>query len=290
MTVTVKKTAHLTGKNFVKCMIAWFVFCTVFYVFIFIRERNRSEELIKKGISISKDISSQAGFPLLEKNMSLLSKFIKKISERPDVVFASIIDHKNKLIAYTDQEQFLALNRQKSDILDGVRYWAISAPNQRKIMTFSSEVMFSNTRIGEVCISIAAGDIGKLRRPFVFFSLLTLAAIFFVFGLFGTATYKDLFPRLNVLNSKLNSPVHPFLHDFEDYELSCPLCGNHENFSLNGFQSPDLDKFYVLEKYSKDKTSILLRDLGKIKELNWLNRLIIIQCSGIIHEIADGSK
>ncbi len=290
MTVAAKRTIKFTRKNFILCIIVWFVLCTGFYAFIVVRERNRSMEVIKKGIAISKDISSQAGFPLLEKNMSLLSKFIKKISERPEVVFASIIDHKNKLIAYTDQEQFFALNKQKSGFSNGVRYWTISVPNQQRIMTFSSKVMFSNTRIGEVCISLAAGNIGRLRRPFIFFASLTLIAIIFLFGLFGEVNFKDLFPRVNIFTPKLNSSRQSFLHDFDDYEFSCPLCGNHENFSLDGFHTPDLDQFPVLQEYSSDKKAILLGDMGKIEELNWLKRLIIVQCTGIINKIVGESK
>ena len=284
MTTKLKRAIPLTGKKIILCLIAWFILCTGFYISIHIWESNSRQELIKVGVSISKDISSQSGLPLLEKNIKLLSRIIEKITEKPEVVFASIIDHKNKIIAYTDQKQFFTLNRQKAGVFEDVHYWKISNPNHQKVMNFSSEVTFSGTRVGEVFISLATENIEQLKRSFVFFAVVTLTLIL-LFFLFGTVKSKDYIPWWKALTTKVRSHKRLLLKDFSDSEISCPLCGNHENFSLNSFQTPDLEKFPVLKQSSGTNNCVLLTDIAKVEELSWLKRVIVVQCTDIINKI-----
>ena len=282
MTAKTKRTTKFTGKKMIGCLVAWFVICMVFYAFIHILEENRRQELIKTGVSISKDISSQSGLLLLEENIKSLSHLLEKIKKRPEVVFASIIDHKNKIIAYTDQDQFFALNREKSGVLDDVHYWRISNLNHQKIMNFSSKITFSDTKVGEAFISIAAKNIGQLNRFFIFFSAASLLGMIFLFGI---VNYKDSLSWWNNLDLRFRPGKKTGLKDLGDAEISCPLCGSHEHFSVKGFQPPNLDKFPVLRQYTGTNPSILLKDIAKMEELSWLRRVIVIQCTRIIKKV-----
>lgn len=283
MTINSKRLFTFTRKKMILCLAAWLVVCLIFYAIIHIWEDNRRKKIIEIGVSISKDLSSQSGFPLLEKNIERLSQLIETITKRPEVVFASIVDHKSKIIAYSDQDQFFTLNRQKPGVLDDVKYWRISNPNNQRVMTFSSEITFSDTRVGEVLISLATENIGQLKRVFVFFASFTLL----VMGLlFGAAMFKDHLPWWSTLKELFSPSKKPALEGFGDSVISCPLCGNHEDFSLKGFQAPDLAKFTVLTQYSGTKSSVLLQDMEKTEELTWLKRVLITQCTKIINKIA----
>lgn len=189
-----KSETMYTGKRFLMSLAVWFVVCLMLYGLIHIRENNHTRQLILTGVAISKDVSSQSGLPLLEKNFDLLGRFLEKITAKPGVVFASIIDHKNKLIAYTDQDQFLTLKKQKSGAMENVSYWRISGLNNQKVMNFSSEITFSDTRVGEVFISLAAENLDRLRYMFAYLSIITLIVIFI---LFGKARYWDCLVWLN---------------------------------------------------------------------------------------------
>jgi hypothetical protein len=156
--------------------------------------------LILTGVTISKDISSQSGLPLLEKNFDLLGEFLEEITTKPEVVFASIIDHKNKLIAYTDQEQFLTLKKHKAGVLEDVNYWQTSGLNNQKVMNFSSEITFSDTRVGEVFISLAAENLDRLRQLFVSLAIMSL---FFLCLLFGVVRYRDCLVWVNAKSAQM---------------------------------------------------------------------------------------
>jgi hypothetical protein len=188
MVNTQKRGTGFTGNLFLLSLAVWFVVCLIVYGLIYVREFRQTRRLILTGVAISKDISSQSGLPLLEKNFDLLGDFLEKITAKPEVVFASIIDHKNKLIAYTDQEQFLTLKKQKPGTLENVNYWRISGLNNKKLMNFSSEITFSDTRVGEVFISLAAENLDRLRQLFGYFAAISLL---FLFVLFSIMRYRD---------------------------------------------------------------------------------------------------
>ncbi len=263
----------------------WFAACTLFYGIITMWENNRRQKIIETGVTISKDISSQSGFPLLEKNIKRLSQLVEKITQKPEVIFASIIDHKNKIIAYSDKDQFLTFNRNEPGVIDNVQYWRISNPNDQKVMTFSSEITFSGTRVGEVLISLAADNIGQLKQVYIIFSVFTLLILALLFGVSGYKRYRS---DWKWFTEKLYSPESIPADDFSNPEIKCPLCGNHEDFSLSGFQTPDLEKLIVFKHDSGENPEIKLQDITKAEELNWLRRLLITQCTKIINKIAAG--
>jgi len=209
-----------TRKIFILCLLTWFVLCSVLYIVVHLWEKNRKSDLVKIGIAISKDISSQSGLPLLERKIDHLGRLIEGITEKPEVVFASIIDHRNKLIAYTDQDQFFTFSKTKSDELEGVHYWNISDLNHQKVMNFSSEITFSGTRIGEVFISLAAEKMGLLRRSFFFFAILTLTALIL---LFGFVRHKDFLMWCDTKYKQFNALGEPFFEQKEAHDFFCRL-------------------------------------------------------------------
>jgi len=283
MMIIKKNGNRFNGKSFILCLVAWFILSSLLYIFVHFWESNRKRNLVKIGVAISKDISSQSGLPLLEREIDHLGQLIQNITKKPEVVFASIIDHKNKLIAYTDQEQFFTLSRKKSEELEGVHYWRISNLNHQKVMNFSSEITFSGTRVGEVFISLAADNMGVLKRYFFFFSVLTLTTLVLSFGF---VRYKDLLAWWNKKYKQLNPTSESLLDQKGDDNFSCPLCSSRGHFSQGSCQMTDLESFLLIKSYSQTNKDVLLRDLARVKELSWLKKRIIAQCCKIITTIS----
>ncbi|WP_022665702.1 hypothetical protein [Desulfospira joergensenii] len=268
----------LSGKKFILCLAAWFIVCIIFYIFVHIIEGRRSQALIKKGVAISKDISSQSGLPLLEMKIDALGRLIEDATKKPGVVFASIIDHKNKIIAYTDQKQLFTLDRKKNGRLEGVNFWKISGRDHQKVMNFSADITFSDTRVGEVFISLAAEKMGTLQRPFLFFALLSLAIILFSFGV---GRYKDCLLWWSGRQTKLSSPSPGFSGFGKDYEFTCPLCGSPGEFSLDCCQKSDLKSLVILKHPSGAGKKVNLKDLSDLEELTWFKNRIISRCARV---------
>jgi hypothetical protein len=253
-----KDISWYTVKSFILCLAVWFILCAILYIVVHFWEGSRKSDLVKTGVAISKDISSQSGLPLLERKINHLGMLIEDITEKPEVVFASIIDHRNKLIAYTDQDQFFTFSRKKSEELEGVHYWRISNLNHQKVMNFSSDITFSGTRVGEVFISLAAEKMGVLRRSFLFFSVLTLSILVLFFGF---VRYKDLFVWWNTKYKQLNAPAEPLLDQKETHDFFCPLCNSAGHFSRSSCHMADLESFLLIKSYSQTNKDVMLRNL-----------------------------
>ncbi len=263
-------------------LIIWFIFFTVCYVFLFLKDDHRKEELTKIGIFISKDIASQAGLPLLEKNLDRLGQLLEEVSERPGVVYASIIDHKNKLIAYTDQKQFLTLNQAGWSVLDDIQYSRVTETNNRTVINFSSEVTFSGTRIGEIFISLATQKISSKRQLFLGAAFLSLMLILAIFVSVQKKMELPLWIRLKALFLRKGAANMPAANNLQ---INCPLCGKESNISSKEFALFSLNQFSILRATSGEKEPILLNDLQRAEEMTWLKQRIVIQCTEIITKL-----
>lgn len=263
-------------------LIIWFIFFTVCYVFLFLKDDHRKEKLTKIGVFISKDIASQAGLPLLEKNLDRLGQLLKEVSERPGVVYASIIDHKNKLIAYTDQKQFLTLNQVGWDILDDVQYSGPTETNNRTVINFSSEVTFSGTRIGEIFITLATQKNSSKRQLFSGAAFLSLVLILAIFVSVQRKMERPLWIKLKALLGRNGAEK---MTDSNILEINCPLCGKESNVSSKEFALFSLNRFPIIRATVDEKEPILLNNLNKVEEMSWLKQRIVIQCTEIINKL-----
>ncbi|MCP4117546.1 MAG: hypothetical protein GY737_19550 [Desulfobacteraceae bacterium] len=263
-------------------LIIWFLFFSLCYVFLFLKDDHRQEELTKSGVFISKDIASQAGLPLLERNIDRLGELLNEVSERPGVVYASIIDHKNKLIAYTDQKQFLTLNQRGWDVLDDVQYSRAIETNDRTVINFSSEVTFSGTRIGEIFISLATRKVTSKRPLFLVAALLSLALIVAIFVRLRKEADLPLWINIKALFPKKEAEKEP---DSTRLEITCPLCGEKSTVSSKEFALFSLNQFPILRTTVNEKKPILLTDLSKVQEMTWLKQRIVMQCTEIINRL-----
>jgi len=260
-------------------LIIWCAACLIFYIVASLIENSQKKGLIQSGVAITKNISTQSGLALLEGNINQLSRLIEEATERPEVVFASIIDHKNKLIAYTDQEQFFTLNHERSGKIDDVDYWRITGLSHQRVMNFSSEITFSGTRVGEVFISIAAEKMNGVKQLFSFFGMISLLILVATFVL---TKYKVYSPWWKVMGMA-QKPSGKAGQD-QQQEFTCLLCGHPQEGPLNGFEFPDLEKKGMLTRSKDLKKTTPSHGNVNDKELKQFKKNLIVQCAKIINK------
>ncbi|MFO7883619.1 MAG: hypothetical protein R6U68_02260 [Desulfobacteraceae bacterium] len=246
-------------------------------------ENKKRTNLIQTGVSIAEDIASQAGLPLLEKNSTLLSDLLKKLSEKPIITYVSIIDHKNKIIAFTDQDQFLSLNRDKSHRKDNVFFWKIKDIHKNQVMHFSTDITFSNTKIGEVLISLADTEALSDKKYFFGFALATFLCICGFFAYTMRNTIHLFLVKLKKSFSDVSTNI--YITD-KNFSMKCPFCGAISPFSKKKFDLGSLEKDPVLILHSEKEKFLYIKDISKREDLTWLKKRIVIQCTEIINKIA----
>ncbi|MCG8552779.1 MAG: hypothetical protein MI799_20435 [Desulfobacterales bacterium] len=267
---------RFTLKNFLISISIWFIACLFLLLIGHSVQHHKNNKLVKSGIAISKDISSQSGLPLLERKFDNLSELIEQTTKKPGVVFASIIDHKNKIIAYSDQNQFFTLNRKYAQQEGDIKYWRVISLETHNVMNFLTPITFSDTRVGEVFISLATQNFNQFYGIVTLFAVLSFLCIIL---LFGTANYKSALIWIRKKEIQ-TAATH---HKTDDAPLfTCPLCCTPTPFSDKTCDGPPVESPPILTRYGGPEKNIRLHDLDKFEELDWLKQRIISKCVKII--------
>lgn len=275
------KKDRFTLKKFLISISIWFIICLLIYLIGHAVEHNKENKLIKSGIAISKNISSQSGLPLLEREFAHLSSLIEQTTIKPGVVFASIIDHKNKIIAYSDQNQFFTLNKKYARQEDGIKYWRVISLETHNVINFLTPITFSDTRVGEVFISLATQNFYQFYRSVMLFTVLSF---FCIIILFGAANYQNVLIWIR----KKETLTDTTADEADDAPLfTCPLCCTPTHFSNQTCDSAPIESSTILTHYGNPEKTIMLYDLNKFEELGWIKQRIITKCTKIISVISD---
>lgn len=278
------KKNRFTLKRFLISISIWFIIYLLIHLIGYAVEHNKENKLVKSGIAICKDISSQSGLPLLEREFDHLGTLIEQTTKKPGVVFSSIIDHKNKIIAYSDQNQFFTLNRKYARQKDGIKYWRVISLETHNVMNFLTPITFSDTRVGEVFISLATQNFDRFYRIVMLFAVLSCLCIILFFG---AANYQNVLIWIRKKDIPANNMTDATADEADDTALfTCPLCRTATRFSDRTCDGR-IESLTVLTRYGDPQKNILLYDLNKFEELGWIKQRIITKCAKIISVLSD---
>nr|WP_320016767.1 hypothetical protein [uncultured Desulfobacter sp.] len=278
------KKNRFTLKIFLISISIWFIACLLIYLIGHAVEHNKEKNLVTSGIAICKDISSQSGLPLLEKKFDHLNALIEQTTKKPNVVFASIIDHKNKIIAHSDQNLFFTLNKKYAQQEDGIKYWRVISLETHNVINFLTPITFSDTRVGEVFISLATQNFDQFYRIVMLFAALSFLCIILFFG---TANYQHALVCIRKKDVPANNMTDITADETDGAALfTCPLCHATTRFSDQTCDGR-IESLTVLTRYGDFKDTIMLYDLNKFKELGWIKQRIITKCVKIISAVSD---
>ena len=278
------KKDRFTLKKFLISISIWLIVCLLIHFIGYAVEHNKEKKLVNSGIAICKEISGQSGLPLLEREFAHLSTLIEQTTKKPSVVFAYIIDHKNKIIAYSDQNQFFTLNRKYARQEDGIKYWRAISLETHNIINFLSPITFSDTKVGEVFISLATQNFKLFYRIVMLFAALSF---FCIILFFGTANYQHILIWIQKKDASANNMTDTTADEADGAALfTCPLCHATTRFSEQTCDGR-IESLTILTRYGEFKDTIMLYDLNKFEELGWIKQRIITKCVKIISAVSN---
>jgi len=245
------------------------------------------DDISQSGTSLAKLFAGQVSLPLLQRDMETLSTILNNTTSRTDVLYAAIIDHKNNIMAYTNPELIMPVNKGSlARMVDGVSFWEGLSVDQQKIISFSTNVTYSRTKIGEVYLALSAAKIGNWKNRI---GLIAIAS-FVIFSLVGAA------PHFKRTWRNLCSKKHPTqqvpIQGIANME--CPLCGSDKPFSERAISHVNMDRLMFLQpkngepfdKYTLQSHGISLSEMAERQDLGWLKRQVIFRCTEIIRKVA----
>lgn len=285
------KSGRITKTRWFTCLVIWWVVAVFFYLFIAAKETNRISRVTATGIKTALESAKQAGLPLLERDVQALTRLIQDVSKVKGLVNVSIIDHKNKIIAFTDPDQLMPMSSKAVQLKDGVSYWPHTLTDGTQAVCFSSDIIFAGTKIGEVFLAMDARGPAGLTTAFSLSALVSFLLIVFVLLVLD---FHGVRPLRVAMQERIRAWIGADGDLPDDREVICPVCGNHKPLNRSFLLQANLDRYPVVRSARKENGSaqlllakgINLRDITRREDLGWLRRQMIHRCADIIKKLA----
>ena len=286
-----KDTGSIKKSRLFLCVAIWWLVIVIGYVIISFKIEKFKNHITQSGVALLHEVTGKTSLPLLERDVKSLRKILQDVEKRPGVSYASIIDHKNKIIAYTDPNQLVPVKSERVSRSDHVSFWEGSSAGHSRTINFSTDIIYAATRIGKFYLSYSAAWINRIKYGFILIAISSFIILVFVLtGLY----FKGFRPITGALKARYRPKVSFAPGFFENSNMSCPLCGVEQPFSRERFSDINLDKFLIV-KSVQDRSNpvgfrplkgIRLSEVSNRKDLLWLKRQVIFRCTEIIKKLA----
>ncbi len=273
------------------CLLIWWVAAVFFYLLMATQAGHRVDRATTAGIKIVLANAEKAGLPLLEQNVPALTRLTQDVARVKGVTNVSIIDHKNKIIAFTDPDHLLSISSTALKQKDGVNYGLCTHEDGARAVCFSSDIVYAGTRIGEIFLAMDANGPSGLTTAFILASLVSLLLIAFVLLVLD---FHGIRPLRSALGERIRVWVGSGIDSSDDREVICPVCGSHKPLSRSFLLQANLDRYSVVRSVRKENGAaqppfadgVNLREISRREDLGWLRRQMIQRCADIIKKLA----
>ncbi len=284
----------LVQKNWnrlILCFVVWWICIAVFYMITASKISQVRKIISKSGVETARVFSGRVSLPLLELDIPTLSALLSDSTSSSDIVYAAIIDHKNNIMAYTNVELIMSAMNESTRTVDQVSFWEGDSSDHKRIISFSSDVTYAETKIGEIYLAISAAEIDKFEKRFSSGALSSFIILLLVIIVLYYKEVRSIVSKLRVAYRSQAGSGGVFA---ETTCIACPLCGTNKPFSQEVFNCINLNGFRIIRSTNNalkqgwaDKSKdIFLSEISKRKDLSWLKRQVIVQCIEIIKKLA----
>ncbi len=275
-------------------VVALFGFMTIAYTVASICITGSEDRIRDAGIQLTKELSQSISLPLLEENVQAIHSLLSYAAKNRNIVYASILDHRNEIVTQVGNEGNIPEKNGEVRSINQISIWESVLPNRKKIVSFSSDLTYSGTKIGEIFITLPGAETSTIRN------LLKIAVVSIPLLLIASAVmlrHRDITSGVMKLRNLCRrradgySDIDPVL---TDAFVTCPMCGNRKVFSPDVFSDSHLEDVFLLKIPKKETCAELgdvseglqLSELSKREDLSWLKRQVILRCTEIITKLA----
>ena len=175
--------------SLVICLVIWLIASVSGYLFLNSNIKRLTNDFYHYGLSASQKLAAKIAPSLLENDILSLNVALGEVEGSNNLISASILNHKNKFVTHTDSSMinkiFIPIKDERYiNTIKNVSIKAKSLPNNKKNVSFSTNVTFAEINIGKVYLIFSSthlyNSISKCKAFFFYaivFSLFLLAAI-----------------------------------------------------------------------------------------------------------------
>jgi hypothetical protein len=280
---------HLNTRYLIVGLVAWWLVMLIVYSVITLRTNHRKDELRKSGVEITNEFSKRVSLPLLENNSQSIHNLLTDAANKTDVIYASVVDHRNKVVAFTGTGHLMPDMPEGVSSIEKVSIWEGGFASHDRILNFVSEITYGGTKIGEIFIGLSTPEWFQSQNQFAIIAVsssLILLLLVIIFRYQTIRTFLEKFFNLNNSNIEMESIA-------KRSGITCPLCGTQNASSDTLLSQSNIDKFLVMGKSkhsandggnagaSKNNP----QKLAKTQDFSWMRRQIILRCTEIIKKL-----
>ena len=181
-------------KVVIVCLISWLVINLGGFLIYRNNTAGMKDDFYQNGVSATQSMSVKTAPSLLEKDMLSLNVAIREFSQKENVVFVAILDHKMQVIAHSDPEMvnrpLMPLqNIEQTKTIDGILIeTGKRGDDQKPLISFSKDIDYSGVKIGKVYYVISSIELNKALSRFrmTLLMVLVVTSILLAVGLVFT--------------------------------------------------------------------------------------------------------
>jgi hypothetical protein len=280
---------RLNTRYLIVGLAVWWLAMVIVYSFITLRINHHNGKLRETGLEITKEFSKLVSLPLLERNSQSIHKLLTDAAGKSDVIYASVVDHRNKVIAFTGTGHLMPDRTEAARSVDKVSMWEGGFASHARILNFVSDITYADTKIGEIFIGLSNPGSYQTRKQFAIIAVASsLIFLFFVIILRYQSIRSFVGQHLNSGHS--NTAMDSLT---KQSAIICPLCGTRNAPTDSLFNQSNLDKFLaaeVLTHGTNDKRIAALSEnpshrIAETENFSAIRRRIILCCTEIIKKL-----
>jgi hypothetical protein len=230
---------RLSDRYLILLLAIWWLGMLIVYSIISLRTNHLKTQLRKAGVEITKTFSGRVSLPFLERNSQSIHNLLTDAANQADVVYASVVDHRNKVVAFTGTGHLMPDMTDSVRSVQKVSMWEGGFASHARIFNFASDINYAGTKIGEILIGLATPGLIQARKQFMIVAVSSCLLLLFLVAYLRHRPIQTSLVRylyLKQLNAENISGAKQTL-------VICPLCGSQKSLSDKLFKSSNLDKF-----------------------------------------------
>jgi hypothetical protein len=282
---------RLNTRNLILGLVIWWLVMLIIYSIFTLRVNRLKGELRQSGVDITHEFSNLVSLPLLENNSQSIAKLLTDAANRTDVIYASVVDHRNKVVAFTGTGHLMPDMTAAARSVDKVSMSEGGFASHARILNFVSNITYAGTKIGEIFIGLSTPEMFQTRKQFIFIAVSSGLILLILVAVFRYQTIKAFMSKyldFNRSGAASNTTV-----TVNGTLINCPLCGTQQSLSRKLFKQSSLDKFlstgdWKLESKpgsNADSKRLDMQEAEKKEDLSWIKRQIILRCTEIINKL-----
>lgn len=280
---------RLTTRHLILGLVFWWLIMLLVYSIFTLRVNRLKTNLTQSGVDLTREFSDIVSLPLLENNSQAISKILTDAASRTDVIYASVVDHRNKVVAFTGTGHLMPDMTEAARLVDKVSTWEGGFASHAKNLNFVADITYAGTKIGEIFIGLSTPGMFQTRKQFIF---IAVASCLILLILVAAVRYQTIKAFMNkYIDTKRAGATRPI--SANGTLINCPLCGTQQPLSRKLFKQSSLDKFWSSKDWGfesnpgsdTDSKRSNMKGLGKKEDLSWIKRQIILRCTEIINKL-----